>query len=94
MLAGRGPRDPRKITEESEMSKQETAVEVLSSLSGVEKGEIKPEMDLLADLGIDSPKALQLLVQLEDRLNIEISDEAAARMETVGDVLTYLEKSA
>ena len=47
-------------------------------------------MELVADLNIDSPKALQLLVDLEDRLSIEISDEDAAKMDTVGDVLDYL----
>jgi acyl carrier protein len=73
------------------MSNRDTALDVLSRVSGVEPKEIRPEMDLTTDLGIDSPKALQLLVDLEDRLSIEISDEDAATMETVGDVLTYVE---
>ena len=73
------------------MSKKDTALDVLSKISGVEQKEIRTEMDLTADLGIDSPKALQLLVDLEDRLSIEISDDDAAQMETVGDVLTYVE---
>lgn len=73
------------------MSKRDTALDVLAKISGVEPKEIRSEMDLTADLGIDSPKALQLLVDLEDRLSIEISDDDAAKMETVGDVLTYVE---
>lgn len=73
------------------MSNKDTALDVLSKISGVERQEIRSEMDLTADLGIDSPKALQLLVDLEDRLSIEISDDDAAKMETVGDVLTYVE---
>lgn len=73
------------------MSTKDTALDVLSKISGVERNEIRSEMDLTADLGIDSPKALQLLVDLEDRLSIEISDDDAAQMETVGDVLTYVE---
>jgi acyl carrier protein len=76
------------------MAKTDVALDVLAELSGVEKEEITGKMDLLADLGIDSPKALQLLVQLEDRLEIEISDEAAAKMETVGDVLQFLDALA
>ena len=62
---------------------------VLAKLSGRDAATLAPEMDLVADLGIDSPKALELLVELEDALGVEISDEAAARMETVGDVLDY-----
>jgi acyl carrier protein len=72
------------------MDKKEAAMQILAKLGNVEPGAIKPEMDLVADLGIDSPKALQLLVELEDTLGIEISDEDAARMDTVGDVLGYL----
>lgn len=70
--------------------KESVALDVLAKLGTVERSEIKPEMDLVADLGIDSPKALQLLVELEDRLDIEISDDDAAKMDTVGDILEYL----
>lgn len=76
------------------MSKTDTALDVLSEISGTDKAALKPEMDLVADLGIDSPKALQLLVELEDRLKIEISDDAAAAMETVGDVLGFVAQPA
>lgn len=72
------------------MSGKDKALDVMAKLSKIDRAELKPEMDLVADLGIDSPKALQLLVELEESLDIEISDEDAARMETVGDVLTYV----
>lgn len=64
---------------------------LIAEISGVDRDELEPAMSLAGDLGIDSPKALQLLVDLEDTLDIEISDEDAARMETVGDVLRFLE---
>ena len=70
--------------------KKHVATEVLAEISGNAKDEIRPEMDLVADLGIDSPKALQLLVALEDRLEIEISDEQAAKLNTVGDIYAFL----
>lgn len=65
-------------------------LEVLSLVSGRDAAEIRPEMDLVADLGIDSPKAVRLLVELEERLDIEIDDELASRMSTVGDVLDHV----
>ena len=58
-------------------------------MSEVSEKDLKPAMELVSDLGIDSPKALELLVELEEALGIEISDEDAASMETVGDVLEY-----
>lgn len=75
------------------MSQSERVLEVIADVSGVERDEIEPRMDLVADLGIDSPKALQLLVKLEDALGIEISDEEAARMETVDDILQVTQGS-
>lgn len=62
---------------------------VLARASGREQGELQPELDLVADLGIDSPKQLELLIELEEALDTEISDEEAAALETVGDVLDY-----
>ncbi len=72
------------------MDKKQAALDIIAELSGAKIAEIEPTMDLVADLGIDSPKALQLLVEIEDRLGIEISDDDAAKMDSVGDVLNYL----
>ena len=69
-------------------------VETISKLSGKPAGEITPESELVADLGIDSPKALQLLIELEETIGIEISDEEAAKMESVGDVLAFYENAS
>lgn len=76
------------------MSVKDTVFEVISEISGAGKETIDLKMDLVADLGIDSPKALRLLVRLEDELNIEIPDEAAAEMDTVAEVLAWIEKQA
>jgi acyl carrier protein len=68
-------------------SKQDLALEILASVSKKDKASIKPEQNIVADLGLDSPKQLQLLAEMEDKLQIEISDEEAARMNTVADIL-------
>ena len=72
------------------VNRKQTALEVLAEVSERDAAELKPEMDLVADLEIDSPKALQLLVLLEEKLGIEISDEDAGRLEKVGDVLAHV----
>jgi len=73
------------------MERKDKALDVLAAVSGKERASIAPDMELVADLGVDSPKALRLLADLEDALDVEISDEDAARMESVGDVLSYVE---
>ena len=70
--------------------KKSIGLAVVSEISGRPAGELQPSQNLVGDLGIDSPKALQLLLLLEERLDIEISDEDAAQMDTVGDILDYL----
>jgi acyl carrier protein len=71
-------------------AKQDLALDVLAKVAQKDRAALQPQQELTADLGIDSPKGLQLLMDLEEKLQIEISDDEAARMLTVGDVLTYV----
>jgi len=73
------------------MSLRDTALAVIAKVSKVEVDALSPDLDLVADLGFDSAKALELLVELEEALAIEVSDEQAARLNTVGDILAVVE---
>jgi acyl carrier protein len=75
------------------MDQKTKALEVIAKIGSTSADQLTPEMELVADLGMDSAKALELLVELEDRLEIEISDEDAARLNTVGDILAYVDRS-
>jgi acyl carrier protein len=72
------------------VDKQDQVFEVVAKIARKEKSQVKLEHELLADLGIDSPKGLQLLMDLEEKFKIEITDEDAARMNTVGDIVKYV----
>lgn len=72
------------------MDKRSKALDVIGRIAGKPPAELGEKDELVADLGIDSPKALQLLVELEEALGIEISDDDAAKMDTVGDVLAHV----
>ena len=74
------------------MSLRDTALAVIAKVSKVEVDALSPDLDLVADLGFDSAKALELLVELEEALAIEVSDEQAARLNTVGDILGVVEQ--
>ncbi len=71
---------------------RQAALEVIARIAGKDAADLRPEHYLVADLGIESPQALQLLVELEERFGVEISDEEAAALETVGDILAYAER--
>jgi acyl carrier protein len=67
--------------------KKAVALELLARIVRKSPDELGEEMELVGDLGLDSPKALELLIELEESLNVEIDDAAATRLNTVGDVL-------
>jgi acyl carrier protein len=57
---------------------------------GVDESEIKPEASFKDDLGADSLDVVELVMELEDEFDLEISDEDAEKIATVGDVITYI----
>lgn len=64
--------------------------EIVARVSGRDASTISRDTVLTVDLGIDSASSLLLLVELEDAFGITLSDRAAARMRTVGDILDHL----
>jgi len=75
------------------MSTKDAVYEVVAEIAR-KTVEITPDSSLVADLGIDSQGALHLLIALEEKLGIEIADEEAALMDTVGDILAFYARRA
>ena len=59
----------------------------------VNEGEVKPESKFVDDLGADSLDVVELVMALEEKFEIEITDEEAEKIQTVGDVVAYIEKA-
>ena len=49
------------------MEMKEIVLQVIAQVANVEAAQLTPDTELVAHLGIDSPQALQILVELEDR---------------------------
>jgi len=60
---------------------------------GVEESEIALTSRFKEDLDADSLDVVELVMQLEDEFELEISDEDAEKIVTVGDVVSYIESS-
>ncbi|HOV90946.1 MAG TPA: acyl carrier protein [Syntrophorhabdaceae bacterium] len=56
------------------------------------ESEVVPEAKFIDDLGADSLDIVELIMALEDEYGIEIPDEDAEKMETVGDAIKYVEE--
>lgn len=68
----------------------EEVKQVISEEFFIEMEDIKNESDLRNDLGIDSLAATQLVLDLEKKYNISITDEEALALKTFGDVINLL----
>ena len=66
--------------------------ELVSDKLGVEGSKITPEAKFVEDLGADSLDTVELIMQLEDEFNLEIPDEEAEKLTTVGLVVEYIDQ--
>ncbi len=73
------------------MGIEEKVKDIIAEQLGVKKEEIKPESSFIDDLGADSLDTVELVMALEEEFGIEIPDEDAEKMTTVGDALKYIE---
>ncbi len=63
---------------------------IVSDQLGVETDEIRSESRIADDLGADSLDVVELVMQLEDEFDIEVPEDAAEAIRTVGDVERYV----
>ena len=80
------------------MSKEEIQAAIFSKVSkivaeqlSVEAGEVKLDSNFQNDLGADSLDTVELVMALEEAFDIEIPDEAAETITTVGDAVKYIQ---
>jgi len=59
---------------------------------GIEEGKISIESYFIDDLGADSLDIVELIMAFEEEFDIEILDEDAEKIKTVGDAVNYLSK--
>jgi acyl carrier protein len=58
---------------------------------GVDEAEVTPEASFKDDLGADSLDVVELVMELEDEFDLEISDEEAEKINKVGEVVAYIQ---
>jgi acyl carrier protein len=58
---------------------------------GVEEGEVTPEASITDDLGADSLDQVELVMAFETEFNIDIPDEEAEKIKTVGDAVAKID---
>lgn len=69
----------------------DTVAEMLSKQLKVDKSEITADKRLVEDLKADSANIMVLIMDLEDKYNMMVEDDAINTLKTVGDVVKYIE---
>jgi acyl carrier protein len=64
--------------------------EIIVEQLGVDEAQVKAEASFIDDLGADSLDTVELVMAFEEKFDIEIPDEDAEKMRTVGDAIQYL----
>ncbi|WQU63146.1 acyl carrier protein [Helicobacter pylori] len=65
---------------------------VIAEQLNVDAAQVTPEAEFVKDLGVDSLDIVELIMALEGKSGIEISDEQAEKIVNVGDAMRYIEK--
>lgn len=63
---------------------------IIADQLGVSDEEIKPESSFIEDLGADSLDIVELVMAMEEEFEVEIPDEEAENIKTVGDAINYI----
>lgn len=66
----------------------------ISEITGVDEHDVVPVARLSEDLDIDSIARVELMVGCEDRFGVRIPDDVAAELQSVQDVLDYVERES
>jgi acyl carrier protein len=84
----RGPRRIHKVA-----SVQDRVIDIVASQLGVSKEQITRETSFIKDLGADSLDTVELVMELEEEFEINIPDDAAEKIQTVGQAVEFIEKN-
>jgi acyl carrier protein len=76
------------------MAVQDKITEIIVEQLGVKPEEVVPEASFVDDLGADSLDTVELVMALEEEFGIEIPDEDAEKIQTVGDAIRYIDEKS
>lgn len=78
----------------SEKSIEQRVKDIIVEQLGVKPEQVTPEAKFIEDLGADSLDTVELVMALEEEFGNEIPDEQAEKLQSVSDVIKYVEDSA
>ena len=71
---------------------EDRVADIIVEQLGITRGEIVPEASFIDDLGADSLDIVELVMAMEEKFDIEIPDDDAEKIQTIGDVFSYVKE--
>jgi acyl carrier protein len=78
----------------AEKSIEEKVKDIIVEQLGVNPEQVTPQASFIEDLGADSLDIVELVMAFEEEFGVEVPDEDAEKLQTVGDVIKYIEEKA
>jgi acyl carrier protein len=78
----------------AEKSIEEKVKDIIVEQLGVNPEQVTPQASFIEDLGADSLDIVELVMAVEEEFGGEVPDEDAEKLQTVGDVIKYIEDKA
>ncbi len=72
---------------------EERVIDIVAEQLGVDKEKVSPETSFVNDFGADSLDTVELVMELEEEFDINIPDDAAEKIQTVGQAIEFIEKA-
>ena len=74
------------------MAVEDRIAELIVEQLGVSRDKVVPEASFIDDLGADSLHIVELVMAMEEEFNVEIPDDDAEKIQTIGDAVSYLKE--
>lgn len=72
---------------------EERVRDIVAEQLGVDKDKVSPDTSFVNDLGADSLDTVELVMELEEEFDISIPDDAAEKIQTVGQAIDFIQKA-
>ena len=73
---------------------EEKVKDIIVEQLGVNPEQVTPQASFIEDLGADSLDIVELVMAFEEEFSVEVPDEDAEKLQTVGDVINYIKERA